>query len=119
MKENVTVRNIMLFTLSADDLGHVLGTGHRHALGHVLALLVSRFLREPGRNAVVVAALLELGSVVHGALGLLLSLFAVHVEHAEFQSHLQGPRVLDHLLTLAAAAAAAVAVDAAGRELQV
>lgn len=69
-------------TLSANDLGHVFGTGHRYALGHVLALLVSRFFRESVGDTVV----LNHGRGVHVVLAarqrgisLLLALFAVHV----------------------------------------
>lgn len=106
-------------TLSADDLGHVFGTGHRHAFGHVLALLVPRFFREPvGYVALCQRRRRRRGRVHHGLsagqrrrrvrLVLLLSLFAVHVQHAEFQGHLQGARVFDHLVAVMA-----------GREFQV
>lgn len=43
------VEVMFVLTLSADDLRHVLAARHRHALGHVLALLGTRLLENAWR----------------------------------------------------------------------
>jgi hypothetical protein len=79
-------------TLSADDLGHMFGTGHRHALGHVLGLLGADLVEadaDAGQGADEghqVGGAVRLGDGVHRL---------AEAEHGELEGELEGAFVAD------------------------
>lgn len=91
-------------TLSTDDLRHVFAAGHRHALGHVLALLGARLLEDGGRGLqrirVVVGAVAGTGAGASGRA------FARDAEHRQLEGELKGALILEGDAAAAAVRAA-------------